>query len=353
MEPINNTPESVKTLTPIKTLFSDSYKVIKGVFVPFLLFNILMIAISAVAFLMMLFGFILLGVGAGLSGLFENNLLTLGVGTVASFLLIFIILYVISSIAQIGQVFILYEANPKVNIFSIIKRSARFIVPLIVLGIISTFLVGGGIFLFVIPGIIFSILFSLSYFVLLTEKTTPLGSLRRSFFIVKSNFVPFFLRILALYGALLLAMIVFSIVLAILESILDESTIIVVHIFNLLFQLAVGWFVVSYMVTLFKDLQRVSPSGESSLKKITIFAILGWLVGIALGYLAFNGIMRLIELNKSNNYEENLTPNEREELDRILEEIDSDFNIDDIDQYLDEGTESSEIETSTPPAQTI
>lgn len=343
---------SANTLPPIKSLFTQSWQLLKSVLAPLIILNVIVIAVSIAAMLLMLVGFILLGLGAGFSGVFDFNPLSLGIGAVLSFLLFFIIITIISSIAQVGQIIILFEAKSRISVFSVLKRSARYIIPLLILGIVTSFFVFGGFFVFIIPAIIFSIFFSLSYFIVISENTGPLKALRRSVFIVKNNFSSFFLRMLALYGAFILMLIVMSIFTGILSTILDdEFGAIATRVISFVFQIGMSWYAGAYVIILFKQLQKANPQGESSLKIIFIISLIGWILSIVIGYFAIGGIIRLLELQRSNDFEKNLTPAEREELDQILKEIDSEFDIEDIE--IEESTDSSEVTSPTPTAETI
>ena len=46
-----------------------------------------------------------------------------------------------------------------------------------------------------------------------------------------------------------------------------------------------------------------------------------------------------------------LTPEEQEKIERIIQEIDSEFNPDELERYLEEieGTTTPDLEISTPP----
>lgn len=342
------------TLPPVKTLFTESFHLLKNVFAPFIVFNILFIIITVAAVIMMLAGLFLLGIGIGITGqLQQGSSLVISYGFVAVVILFFVLISIISAIGQIGSVIILYDANPKIGVFSVIKRSAKYIIPLITMGIISTFLVIGGIFILLIPAIIFSILFTFSFYSVITENKGPISALKRSVFLVKNNFTAFFLRILALWGVMILISMVFSFLIGWSTEGMGEGVAVLFSIFNFVVQILASWYAMAYTTTLFKQLQKVSPAGESSLKIIVLLSIVGWVIGIAIGYFAFNGIVKLIELQQSGELENQLTPSEQEELDKIFQEIDGDFKIEDIDQYMEDSLTPTQVETSTSPAETI
>lgn len=349
--------ESVKTLPPIKSLFIDSWELLRSVIGPFIVFNVVALLAIFVAVIIMIVGIILIGVGGiGLTNYMNINPLALGFGGITFGIIAFIIIAIISSIAQIGAIIILYDANPKINVFSVIRRSGKYIIPMILTGLVTGFLTLGGIFLFVIPAIIFSLFLTFSYYSIVAENKGPIASIKRSIYLVKNNFTGFLLRALALWGILFLINIVFSIILGeAAENSGNDGFILVSSIISIVVQILASWYSIAYSVVLFKQLKKVSGEGESSLKVITILSLVGWIIAIILGYIIIRAIPTFIELIQENNqdFEDQLTPEERKELEEIFKEIDSDFNIEDIDKYMQDSTNSPEIETSTQPAETI
>lgn len=346
--------KSVKNLSPVKSLFIESWELLKRVLAPIIIFNVIVIAASAVTIVMMLLGFLLIGFGAGISGLLNQNPLSWGAGAIAMFLIFFAVIAIISSIAQIGSIIIFYEGNPKISVFSVIKKSAKYILPLIGTGLLVFFIVFGGLLLFIIPGIVFSIFLGLAYYSVIIENKGPISALKRSIFLVKGNFSAFFLRILALWGVVFLVTVVISLILTnIAESAGNDGLMVLISLLNLLFQFIATWFSVAYMVTLFKQLQKLSPTGESSLKIISILSVIGWVMGAILIYSVINLVGTLISEYQKGNFQNDLSPEERRELEKIFQEIDGDFNKEDLDKYMQEIEVAPETGTSTPPAETI
>jgi len=345
--------KSVKSLPPIKSLFTDSWELLKKVLVPIIIFNVVVVAVSVAAIVMMLVGFLLIGFGAGFSGILNQNPLTWGIGAVAMFLIFFVVIAIISSIAQIGSVIIFYDRNPKISVFEVIKRSAKYILPLIGTGVLVFLIVFGGLMLFVIPGIVFSIFLGLAYYSVIVENKGPISALKRSVYLVKTNFSAFFLRILALWGVVFLVNVIASLILTnIAEATGNDGLMVLISLLNLLLQFAMTWFSVAYMITLFKQLQKIGGSGEASLKLISILSIVGWIIGILFIYSIINIAGTLISEYQKGNLQNELNPEERKELEKIFKEIDGEFDIKDIDKYMDEiedGTNSSEIKLT--PAQ--
>lgn len=342
---------SVKILPPIKLLFTESYALLKKTLAPFLVFNIIVFLITVGAVIMMGAGLFLLGFGAIISGIFNDNLPTLGASAVVSVAIFIIVIAIISSLAQIGSTIILFEGKSNAKPLDIIKRSAKFIPPLLGAGILMFFIVMGGVFLFVIPGIIFSIFLTLSYYAVITENKGPVEALKRSFYLVSTNFSAFFLRILALWGFLILINVILGAILgSIADSAGNEGVIGLVNLVNMAIQILTSWFSIAYMVTLFKHLKTIHENGEKSIKLISILSVVGWIIGALFLYSVINLVGTLISEFNSDEFQEQLTPDEREELERLFQEIDSEFNIEDLDQYIDEADETGKMEVETQPA---
>lgn len=345
-----------KTLPPIKLLFKDSYTLLKSVFAPLLVFNILVLAISSAAFLIIFIGFILLfialGVNLSLSGLSAEVLLGAGVSLTIGVIIFTILIAIMSSIGSIGSILIFNEANPKVKVFETIKRSAKFIIPLLLNGIVMTFLVMGGYFLFIIPGIVFGILFVFSQYIIITENKGPVESLKRSMNIVMKNFSAIFLRLLALWGLSLLISIIFTILSSILK---DESTSGVITILNFIANIAFTWFSIAYILTLFKQLQKTKPTGISSLKIPTIIAVVGWIIGIFVLYTVARAVPFIIESIIENQKEirQELTPEEQRAFDELLEETNDNPSTEEMEYpTIEDPNESTTAPTLNLPEAT-
>lgn len=345
--------ELMTTLPPIKALFTDSFHTLKKVFAPFLIFNILIFAASIFALILMGIGLFLLGFGAFFSGALNNTPFALSMGGIVSILVFILIFALLSSVAQIGQIIILYEEKTKTSVIGVIKRSGKFIIPLIVTSIITGFIVLGGLFLLVIPGMIFALFLIFGMYSVITENKTPLQALRRSVFLVKNNFSAFILRMLALWGVLIGIIIITSILGGIFSG--SEEAAGIFQIINFIIQILVSWYSISYSVTLFKQLQATNKTSEGSLKLFTILSIVGWVLGIVLGFIIFNTVAPIIQsaFKNTDSFRNELTPAEQAEFDRIINEIETDYNSGEIEQSFEdlEGPTIPE-ETSTEPAET-
>jgi len=330
------------SLPPIKILFKESYITLKKNFVPFFVFNLLIIAVSIAAFTLIIAGIVLLGIGAGLSSIFANgfNFAALG-GAGIIFLFFFILIGLIASVAQIGSIIILYESNPKTSVFTVVKRSAKLIIPIILAGFITGFLVLGGLFLLIVPAIIFSILFTFTYYSIIAENKNPITAIKRSVYLVKNNFIAVLVRLLAIWGLLFLVNIVFGTLMGSTQR-GNEGQIVLFQILNLVIQILLTWYSIAYTVTLFKQLQKTSKTGKSSLKLITVLSVIGWALAILIAYSIGFFVAEFISNYQKKDTRQELTPEEIDQLKNIFGDDFEDLNID-LEQYIKEGTKSPEV----------
>ncbi len=340
-----------KTLPPISTLFTDSFTLLRSVLAPFIVFNIFIFIGSLVAFILIFAGIILLGISFTDTGLFTQGVIpAVGVGIITIFIITFLLVAVISSLGQIGSVIILYEANSHISPFSVIKRSAKYIIPFIVIGIITGLLILGGFFLLIVPGIILALFFHFSAIAVITEGRGIKYALTRSMFLVQKNFGPFFIRILTLWGII----IILNILISFIGNSGNSEYLLLTTIINIVMQLLASWYSIAYTIVLFKQLQHVTPKGESSLKIPTIVGIVGLVIALLAGYFIVSAIVDIFEVSLENTPTPEYAPTEREELENIFREIqDGELTEEELRQYIpsEEDTSSSPTQTATPPAE--
>ncbi len=342
----------VKTLPPIKSLFTESYQLLRRTIAPFLVFNIIVFVVTVVAVIMMFAGLFMLGFGALISGALTDNLPTFGASALLTITFFVVLIAILSSIAQIGSTIILYEGKTDAKPVDTIKRSAKYILPLIGAGIISFFIVIGGMFLFIVPGIIFSVLLTLSYYAVVAENKGPVAALKRSFYLTTANFSAFFLRVLALWGFLFLTNFVLGMILTgLAEASQAFEAMVIANIVHTVIQVLSSWFALAYTITLFKHLKNIYGEGEKSISIISIISAIGWILGIIFIFLLGTVLMTFIQEYQSGNLENQLSPEDREEFNKLFEEFDQEYNMEDVERFM-EDVERRSDETSTRPADT-
>lgn len=94
----------------------------------------------------------------------------LAVVLVAMFVLAIIAIQVLAQVSAILVVKQFLEGKKEISARKIVGQAKKFILPIVGISLLTAFLATGGIVLFVVPGIIFSIWFSFAYFILIAEN---------------------------------------------------------------------------------------------------------------------------------------------------------------------------------------
>ncbi|MBI2600646.1 hypothetical protein HYW42_01720 [Candidatus Daviesbacteria bacterium] len=266
-----------KSLPAIQTLFKDSWKLFAKKLLNLFIVNI--IGLAGFVFLAIVAAVILLisGVGIGVfSSAFQSgnfNPATFS-GMIPLFSIILILLLigftVMTIFVVIGSILILdYPDNAKVSFREIFKTSLKFMLPLILIGLLSSLIVLGGVFLFIIPGIVIGFLFSFYYFELILGGKKGLDSIRSSVSLIKSNFWPLALRFFIIW--------VISILII---SVLNDFPVLQ-FIANILF----GWFSLCYIFTAYKQTKATAPNQQAKLLIPVLVSLAGWILIFILGFL--------------------------------------------------------------------
>ncbi|MDD4901466.1 MAG: hypothetical protein PHS62_05225 [Patescibacteria group bacterium] len=159
----------------------------------------------------------------------------------------------IACAAQAG--FILMLKNSSAKLGEAFQAGRNYAWPLLVVGLLTNILVLLWSILFIIPGIIFALYYSMGNFVLVVEDKRNMSALKRSKELVQNYWWPVLGRYCLIY---LIAIIVMMILSWPLNMIKEHSVIfiilsLVVDIFNFLF----GQFLVIFSYLIFKDLQQI------------------------------------------------------------------------------------------------
>lgn len=188
-----------------------------------------------------------------------------------------IIWLIFATVVQIATIMIVAEYKSPPSFKLALKRGLKLVVPLSLSSIITSFIVLGGFFLFIIPGILLSFLLSFSSYEIILNNQKVMNSLRRSMKLVLANFGPIALRIVLI--------IIFSIILSIPGFIIQEMKMptlnIIYSILSFIVNLLFGWFTVAYAVTLYRHASKGFENSEGSrLRWPIIISIIGWIMSV-------------------------------------------------------------------------
>lgn len=281
---------SVKGLTTIQDLFKDAWSLFKSTFASYI--KVVLIGVGlfiAVGLLGLLIGVPLLISSSGSASelLSEPSVLQLtGIILIILWALSsFVVLYLFFLFLPIASIFII-DSEKSLSIGELFKESKPLILPYFVTSLIMGIIILGGWTLLIIPGILFSLLFSFTAYVVVLEKKTGQEALKRSYQLVTSKFWQVFLRIFAIQGAIFLGTYV-------LDTLSEQSDIF--SLISFVFSLTAGWFAQVYIYLLYKQLKTAVSTASVSLKWVWIVAGIGLILLAFLLYTAWTSGLELLQ----------------------------------------------------------
>lgn len=270
-------------LPTLSQLFTDSWDRLKLVGWRLVGLYLLMTVVVSVIFLVGLFGggAALLGAGG-----FSNMQTTLmNPGTWLNFGALFLVLIILVSFlanAFTAAIILAVDEGAKRTPFgALLKQGFQLVIPLFVVGLATQFLVLGGLFLFVIPGIIMGILLSFAMYEVILGNARGMTALKNSVSVVKQNFWGILGRWAALIGVQMLVMIVFS---ALAEA--NEGTSAVIDLLSSIVSMFFSLYSLVYGVLLYRAARAHTNLAEGKMTWMWPVAILGWVIGGALLFAA-------------------------------------------------------------------
>lgn len=274
-----------------------------------------------------------IAISGGLESLTAGVIFTLvGVG-----LLALIAVFVFSSVLNTAMVVAVAEAEQKPSIGSLLNRGFKLFVPVFLTSLLIFFFVYGGMILLIIPGIVISILASLSIYEVIFTEHRYLDAIKNSVKIVSQNLGILITRSLVL--GLLVA------ILAVLESILQELAggdgsrgAALVGLVTAPIEMVITWFSLCYYYSVYTEVRRNTNFEKStSIVWIWVVSILGWILS------AFVIVAVLSSRSFIDAY--NIFNNSDSSFQQIMR---GEFDENDVDQVLEEyGQEISDEEKQT------
>lgn len=199
--------------------------------------------------------------------------------------------YGLFSMFYIGNILILNNNTPQVSYKNILRQSLSLIFPVVSGLLLAGFIILGGLFLFIIPGIIFALFFQFVVYLIILDKLSIKDALKRSTYLVSKAFGPIFVRVI------LLSFIpfAFSLTLNLITGYsLDETTL---GIINGLLSLFYSFFAISYNLILFRQVKTFSGEGSGNIRFLAMIAIIGWILMLFITFFGFNYISSFINQN--------------------------------------------------------
>lgn len=204
---------------------------------------------------------------------------------------------ILSYLATIGLIYVLIKNDEsKKNVESVFNAGLHYFFPALWINVLATVAMIGGYVLFVVPGIIISLLLSFALYVFISEDARGMNALIKSWHYVKGS-VWELLGKLAYFGIFLFILFMVLGIVAVffghneINPLTGKVIFIQSYLAQVIYQVFSVFFVtplgLMYSLSIFKSLStsKGELSGEASIaikKKINIFAILGTVVAVIL-----------------------------------------------------------------------
>lgn len=289
----NSSPSQNLSLPPIGVLFSESWQTFTKSLLSLFLLNVLGLAIYIGLAIVAILIFIISGAGSfllknGFSGI--STALPNITGPIVIALSVIIIVFVVasllvSSVLQIASI-ILVNNPGQVPVMDAFKKSVSLIVPLALVGILIFILIVGSLFVFILPVILFYFLLVFAQQEVILNNQRSLEAIKRSVLLVSRHFGAIMVRML------LLALIYlgFSIFTSIIGRIGPETKMLM-NAVTFIVNLFIGWFSLSYSITLYKQASRgLENQKGSNIAWMWVVALLGWLLAVGIGFASYKTI---------------------------------------------------------------
>jgi len=286
---VKDQPLLTKSLPSVSVFFNETWALYKKVAVPFIFLSIIQLIISLLVFLGLALGGLLIGLALGLGGGLSNlqNLgqmsfeqmmpmiagIAAGVGIFS--LVIVIAIINLGSAFQASLILLTARYEGKIGVGKALTEGFKYVVPVLIVSLITLLLVLGGFFLFLIPGILMGILMSFAAFEVVLENRKPLAALKASISMVSQNFWSVVGRMVLIW----LASVAVYIVLGIVESILSES---VASLLGFIFNIALMPLGLVAMTILYRHTKAASAEKPVSMTWMWITALIGAIIGVSL-----------------------------------------------------------------------
>ncbi|MFH1611652.1 MAG: hypothetical protein ABH887_00015 [bacterium] len=257
---LSNELQQPSSLRGIGDLLKESWQIYKKRFKTFVGISIIFPVV------IMLFS---LGFPFAASLLKDKNSATI-LAMIAIWLIIFIVIIFLATWPQVALLYAIKERDAQIGIKDSFAKGWRKIFSFWWISVLTSLIVASGFLLLIIPGIIFSIWFALSAYVLIGEDLKGMKALSRSKQLIKDYWGKVFLRfaVVSIIGLVIYS--IFGLIGGIFKISLVEDLI------ALIVSILLTPFVLTYMYLIYENLKQLK-SGEvfENAKKGTSFILLG------------------------------------------------------------------------------
>ncbi len=282
------------SLSSINMLFVDSWHVFTKSLLNLFLLSLLYVATWGVWFIGLTIFVITLSAGVlqpYLHGKMSTNSLSTLVGLLGGFSLVllvgFLVLLIVFVTVMAAEMVVIDEYT-QASVWRALKKGLRKVFPLIIVSIVTSLIIFGSFFLFIIPAILFALFFIFTSFELVISDNSIWGSIKRSTAIVMHNFGGVFVRLLLIW---LLSLVVSVGMQWAIGYTIRGGAPMPVFVLAMIFNVLLGWYSMVYLITLYKQARAITPEDKKvSMIWILIVSLLGWLIFIGVLYAGYQAL---------------------------------------------------------------
>lgn len=306
-ETTSSTTTSAYEFMPIQALIRASWERVKLTWVNLLVLYLILFAtsfvLSFIIVIAVLGGGVMSGLtaanGQGMEQVIMSSLATMAPVAIGSFAMLLIIMTVVGVIFGAAMLLTVAKAEEKPTLGSVISTGAKLFWSMLLTSLLVGFLVMGGMFLFLIPGLIIAIFMSFSSYEVVLADQKYLQAMKNSATIIKQHFGALFVRYLVLIGISIAISVFDLIVQAIFSDVPAISGLF--SLLSLVVQAVAGFFSICYVYLLYREARAQTNFNQpASMTWMWIVSIIGWVIGvimlmvmgIALGALLKSGLVQ-------------------------------------------------------------
>lgn len=182
---------------------------------------------------------------------------------------------IVGTISEIASIIVVSDNKKGESLMNIIKGSFKLILPLFWVNTLVFLLVFGGFFVFIIPAVVFAFLFAFTRFETVLNNQKGVSALKRSVGVITHHFGPLLIRWLILIG-------IYIVIVVLIPNLLrniDSQTSGIVGILQFFINMLLGWFALSYSVTMFRHASdRTDPAHGKNITWMWVIAGIGWII---------------------------------------------------------------------------
>jgi len=291
-----------KSLPSVGVLLRESWDLLKVKIKPLVIIHLLQFAIIVAALFVIVFLAVMTLAPFGLTGIlnmYEGTaaalialLPTIAVYLLLIFVVMIMVLAVVGAVFQAASFKIL---SKEITVGKAIRDSFKYVPRLFAASILIGFIVAGGLFFFIIPGVFLAFYLIFVPFEIVLENKKVMPAIRHSVALVKSNSKDVFLKLFFWLAATV-------VITSILEKLFNSPDGNPTLLFNLA-TYPVGLFGSVYFFKLYQKLKASAPKVQpANLKWLVVVSLLGWCV-LA---LSAQSILRIASMVGESDFMENL-----------------------------------------------